>query len=181
MQYSNQSQNSNLKQQPIDYYLTSSISTKFNDVNEDIMDKHLTSDEKIDVLKTVLYNFFNDNTFFLSYYIKLHKIPPYEEVCSQFGFSKCRDLEERLHLLMLYKTCFEKCYPDLFVFKPLGILYQYFCEDRIADFILHSYGRIQYTDSHFFWFLERQDVVKHNQEYESYMEKKQRLFPKKMP
>ena len=179
-----------MHQTTIGYHMSGTIST-FNNINEnanvdglymgtknDIMDKELTAQERIEIYKTLAYNFFNDNTFFLSYYIQLNKVPPYDYVCAQYGFFNCRGVEEKYNLIMLYKICFEKCYPDLFIFKTLQLLHEYFCQDRIADFILQSYGRISYTDKYLYWFLERQYIVKHHLNYNTHLEKKKRLFQK---
>lgn len=125
------------KQPTITHYISGSIS-KFDNVTEEIMDKQLSTEERIDVFKTLALNFFDDNTFCLSYYTKINKIPPCEQVYAQYGFINCKTPEEKLHLLNVYKTCLEKCYPDLFVFKPLQILHQHFCNDTIADFIFFS-------------------------------------------
>ncbi len=165
-----------LTRQPTITSYLSGTPSRFENITEDIWDKYLTTEERVLIYKTLAYNFFDDQTFVLVYYTKMRRIPPFEQVCAQFGFMNCANAEERLHLLMIYKTCFENCYPDLFVFKPLAILYDYFKEDRIADFILYSYGRIHHTDSHFYWFLNRQDIVKHNQNYQEIMEKKANLF-----
>ncbi len=153
--------------------------SRFDGVTEPIMDKELTTQEKIEIFKTLAYNFFDDNTFFLSYFLKIHKIPPFEFVSAQYGFINCKSVEEKHHLMMLYKVALEKCYPDLFFGKPLQLLYHAFCQDRIADFILESYGRIRYTDPHLYWFMEHQDVVKHYIDYQTHMERKRSLFPKK--
>lgn len=165
------------RQTTITPYLCGTMS-KFDNINEPIMDQELTTQERIEIFKTLAYNFFDDNTFFLSYAIKINKIPPFDFVCAQFGFINCKNIEEKYNLLMVYKTVFEKCYPDLFVFKPLQLLHEYFCQDKIADFIIESYSRIQYTDSYFYWFFENQHIVKHNLDYYSHMEKKRALFKK---
>jgi hypothetical protein len=150
--------------------------SKFENINEPIMDKELTTQERIEIFKTLAYNFFDDNTFFLSYFLSIHKIPPFDFVCAQYGFINCRNVEEKRHLIMIYKTVLEKCYPDLFVFKPLQLLYYAFCQDKIADFIIESYGRIRFTDPHFYWFLQNQNIVKHNVDYQIHMERKRLLF-----
>lgn len=67
----------------------------------------------------------------------------------------------------------------MFVFKPMQILYEYFIQDLIADFIIESYSRIKCTDNHFMWFMNNQHIVKHNINYQEFMERKKRLFHKK--
>ncbi len=161
----------------VHYYLSNTMNV-FENLDQNSSDKNLTTEERIQIYKTLAFNFFDDNTFFLSYSTKINQIPHYDYVRAQFGFINCKNVEEKHNLLMIYKTCLEKCYPDLFVFKPLQILYEYFCKDTIADFILFSYGRIKYTDRYFYWFLENQNIVKHNLNYDYITQKKREIFHK---
>ena len=141
------------KQQSLTYY-TSHTMGNFDGVeNESIMDKELTTNERIEIMKTLAYNFFDNNTMYFSYILLNNKIPQDEQLKAQFGFINCRNPTERVNLFIIYKTCLYKCYPDMFVFKPHGLLYDYFVEDRISDFIIESYSRIKCIDSYFTWFI----------------------------
>ncbi len=168
----------NNKQPQLSYYMAYN-SGKFDGIeNESIMDKELTSTEKIEIMKTLIYNFFDDNTLIFGYYLLSNVIPPNDHLKAQFGFMNCITQTERYNLLHLYKTAIYKCYNDMFVFTPMRILYQYFIEDNIAEFILTSYGRIKYTDTYFMWFIQNQYIVKHNVNYNNLMERKRNLFVK---
>ncbi len=168
------------KQPSITYYTSHSIG-KFDGIeNESIMDKELTTAERIEIMKTLAYNFFDNNTLYLSYFILSHRIPYDDQLKAQFGFINCKNPMERTYLLKLYETALYKCYPESFVFKPMGILYQYFIEDRIADFIIESYSRIRISDTIFMWFMNNQHIVKHNINYQEFMERKSKLFQKKV-
>ncbi len=168
------------KQQTLTYY-TSNPMGNFDGVeNESIVDKELTTAERIEIMKTLAYNFFDNNTMYLAYFILNRKVPQDDQLKAQFGFINCKNPTERLYLLKIYESCLYKCYPDLFCFAPLGILYQYFIEDRIADFIIESYSRIRFSDSIFMWFMNNQHIVKHNINYKDFIERKQKLFHKKV-
>jgi hypothetical protein len=168
------------RQQTLTYYTSNTLGNFDGIENESIIDKELTTNERIDIMKTLAYNFFDNNTMYFSYFILNNKMPQDDQIKAQFGFINCKSVEERIKLFIIYKTVLYKCYPDLFVFKPHGLLYQYFIEDRIADFIIESYSRIKCTDSNFMWFMNNQHIVKHNINYYEFMERKQRLFQKKV-
>ena len=142
-------------------------------------DSDITTKDRVEILKTLTYNFFDDNTIPFSMYMSMAKVPPFDNMCAQFGFINCRGVEEKYNLLRLYRTALFQCYPDLFFYKPCGILYEYLCEDRIDDFIIESYSRMRISDNVFMWFMNRRDIVKHGQNYEEIMRKKQALFPRK--
>ncbi len=168
------------KQQSITYYTSNPLGNFDGIENESIMDKELTTNERIEIMKTLAYNFFDNNTMYFSYLLLNNKLPQDDLLKAQFGFINCRTPTERIHLFILYKKCLQNCYPDLFVFKPLGILYDYFIQDRIADFIIESYSRIKCTDTFFMWFLNNQHIVKHNINYNDYIERKKKIFQKKV-
>ncbi len=168
------------KQQSLTYY-TSHTMGNFDGVeNESIMDKELSTNDRIEIMKTLAYSFFDDNTLYLSYFILSNKVPNENNLKAQFGFINCSNPTDRYNLLQVYKTVFYKCYPDTFIFKPMQLLYTYFVEDKISDFIIESYSRIKYTDNHFFWFMNNQHIVKHNINYKEFMERKAKLFQKKV-
>lgn len=168
------------KQPTLTYYTSNSMGNFDGIENENIADKELTTAERIEIMKTLAYNFFDNNTMYFSYFILNNKLPQDEQLKAQFGFMNCKSLEDRIKLFTIYKTVLYKCYPDMFVFKPHGILYEYFVQDRIADFIIESYSRIKCADSYFMWFMNNQHIVKHNINYQEFMERKQRLFQKKV-
>jgi hypothetical protein len=168
------------KQPSITYYTTQTLGNFDGIENESIMDKELTTTERIEIMKTLAYTFFNNNTLYFSYFILSHRMPNEDYLKAQFGFINCNGPMEKTYLLKLYNTCLYKCYPDMFVFKPMGILYDYFLEDRIADFIIESYSRIKYSDTIFMWFLNNKHIVKHNINYKEFMERKAKLFQKKV-
>jgi hypothetical protein len=167
------------RQSAITDYLSGSPSTFGPEVGS-YHDSDISTKDRVEILKTLSYNFFDDNTFAFSYYISTHRVPPFENLCAQFGFINCRTVEEKYNLLRLYRTSLFQCYPDLFFYKPLGILYEYFCEDRIDDFIIESYSRMRISDNVFMWFMNRRDIVKHGQNYAEIQRKKQSMFPRKI-
>ena len=175
MQHEPQSSQIN-QQQTLTYY--SSYTPNNFDI-ESIIDKELTTAERVDIIKTLAYNFFDDNTIYFSYYLLNNKMPRDDHLKAQFGFINCKSVEDRIKLFTIYKTALYKCYPDLFVFKPHGFLYQYFIQDRIADFIIESYSRIKCVDTNFLWFMNNRHIVKHNINYHEFIERKRKLFQKK--
>lgn len=168
------------KQQSLTYYTSHTMGNFDGIENESIMDKELTTSERIDIMKTLAYNFFDDNTYYFSYFIFNNKMLNDDNLKAQFGFINCSTPTEKINLFILYKKCLINCYPDMFIFKPLGILYQYFIEDRIADFIIESYSRIKCADNYFMWFLNNKHIVKHNINYYEFIERKRKLFQKKV-
>lgn len=169
-----------MKQSTLTYYTSNNMGNFDGIENESIVDKELTTAERIEIMKTLAYNFFDNNTMYFSYFILNNKIPQDEQLKAQFGFINCKSLEDRIKLFTIYKTVLYKCYSDMFVFKPQEILYDHFIRDHIADFIIESYSRIKCTDNYFMWFMNNQHIVKHNINYQEFMERKQRLFPKKV-
>jgi hypothetical protein len=184
-----QSSNNQLYHQiTITHYISHFIS-KINNMNNQNI---ITTEERVQIYKTLSFNFFDDNTLILVYYTRTNILPLQDHICAQFGFINCKNIEEKYNLLTIYKTCFEKCYPDLFVFKPLQILYDvlksdqsarsaridYFCKDSIAEFIIYSYTRIQNNDFYFYWFLENKNIVKHNLNYYDIQQDKQNVYSK---
>ncbi len=80
--------------------------------------------------------------------------------------------------MKIYKTCLEECYKDYFCFAPLGILYEYFKQDKLDEFIIGSYGRMNYSDIHFMWFMNNKNKVKHYYNYDYFMEKRKVAYSK---
>ncbi len=166
------------RQTRIDDFVSATPSTFGPEVGS-YHDSEITTKDRVEILKTLSYNFFDDNTIAFSYYMSTHRVPPFENISAQFGFLNCRNVEEKYNLLRLYRTALFQCYPDLFLYRPLGILYDYFREDRIDDFLIESYSRMRISDNVFMWFMNRRDIVKHGQNYAEMQQKKQALFPRK--
>ncbi len=158
-----------VRQPTINHYVT-----KYN-----TQDSNLTTNERVDIIKTLSYNFFDNHTMGLSYYLMNNTIPKCEYVLAQYGFNNCKNDEEKYHLMMVYKVCLEQCYKDYFSFAPLGFIYEYFKNDMLDEFIIGSYNRIGYNDVHIKWFMENKDKVKHYYNYDYFMEKRKILYSKK--
>jgi hypothetical protein len=121
------------------------------------------------------YHFFEDTTLYFSYFLSLHTLPTDEKILEQFGFMKCQNAYERNMLLHVYfHVIFVANHPESspFLYKRLQELYHVFLQDRLKEYIMIRYGQIH--DDAFYWFVHREDVVKHHQCYETYLHLKDR-------